>query len=131
MKRLLTLLFAVAALPLFGNAMPDAEAKKLLAELAKASAKYQPRSGKTVFFSRAQLKYGLERNDYLRRWCDRPLMQDSSFARSGTLTVDNSGNYSTKGFINRQAYTVEAELLKKFHLAGFAFFPELTGRRDI
>jgi len=131
MKRLLTLLLALAALPLFGNSMPDAEAKKLLAELAKASEKYQPRSGKTVFFSRAQLKYGLERNDYLRRWCDRPLMQDSSFARSGTLTVDNSGNYSTKGFINRQAYTVEAELLKKFHLAGFAFFPELTGRRDI
>ncbi|MBE6399284.1 MAG: hypothetical protein E7041_03970, partial [Lentisphaerae bacterium] len=90
MKRLLTLLLALAALPLFGNSMPDAEAKKLLAELAKASEKYQPRSGKTVFFSRAQLKYGLERNDYLRRWCDRPLMQDSSFARSGTLTVDNS-----------------------------------------
>ena len=34
----------------------------------------------TVFFPRAQFHYGLERNDYLHRWYDRPLYQDSTFA---------------------------------------------------
>ena len=34
----------------------------------------------TVFFPRAQFHYGLERTDYLHRWHDRPLYQDSTFA---------------------------------------------------
>ena len=33
-----------------------------------------------AFFPRAQFHYGLERTDYLHRWYDRPLCQDSTFA---------------------------------------------------
>ena len=37
-------------------------------------------AGAPVFFPRAQFHYGLERTDYLHRWHDRPLYQDSTFA---------------------------------------------------
>ena len=37
-------------------------------------------AGAPVFFPRAQFHYGLERTDYLHRWYDRPLCQDSTFA---------------------------------------------------
>ena len=86
---------------------------------------------RTHFFSRAQLKYGLGRNDYLRRWCDRPLMQETGFAKSGSFTVSHSGKYDEKGFINHDTYIVESNLLKKFNFDGFAFFPETFGRMDI
>ena len=131
MKRFFLFLLLSAVLPAFADPMPDSEAKKYLAELKKSSANYQRRTPELLFFSRAQLKYGLERDNYLLRWSDRPLMQDSNYAKSGSFTVDNSGNFSAKGFINRESYKVESNLLKKFHLAGFAFFPETTGRRDI
>jgi len=132
MKKVIsTLLAAAAIVPLLANPMPDAEAKKYLKTLAEKGKNYQRRADKTYFFSRAQLKYGLERNDYLRRWCDRPLMQESGFARAGTFEVSNSGSYSEKGFINRKTFIAESNLLEKYNFAGFAFFPELTGRPDI
>ena len=131
MKRLFLFLLIGTAVSAFADPMPDENAKKYLAELKKSSANYQRRTPKALFFSRAQLKYGLERDNYLLRWSDRPLMQDSNFARAGNFTVDNSGNFSAKGFINRESYKLESNLLKKFHLHGFAFFPETTGRRDI
>ena len=95
MKSLLAF-FTVASVfySLDARPMPDAEAVKYLKKLAQSSKNYQRRADKTYFFSRAQLKYGLERNDYLRRWCDRPLMQESGFARAGTFEVSNSGSYS-------------------------------------
>ena len=132
MQRLILLfLILFGVFPLFANPMPDEGAKKYLAELEKKSAAYQRRTNKTLFFSRAQLKYGLERDNYLLRWCDRPLMQDSSYVDLGSFTVDHFGNFSEKGFVNHQSYKIESLLLKKFHLSGFAFFPETTGRRDI
>ncbi|MBR2344757.1 MAG: hypothetical protein IKA71_03105, partial [Lentisphaeria bacterium] len=115
----------------WANAMPDAEAAAYLKTLAEKGKNYQRRADKTYFFSRAQLKYGLERNDFLRRWCDRPLMQETGFAKSGTFQVSHSGSYSEKGFINRNTFVVESKLLEKYNFAGFAFFPELTGRPDI
>ncbi|MBE6398556.1 MAG: hypothetical protein E7041_00285 [Lentisphaerae bacterium] len=118
--------FALAA-----NIMPDPEARAYLKELAKSSASYQRRADRTSFFSRAQLKYGLERSDYLRRWCDRPLMQDTTFAKAGTFTVSNTGVFSAKNFINHKSYKVESHLLKKFNFDGFAFFPETFGRVDL
>ncbi len=120
-----------AALQVWANAMPDAEAAKYLKTLAQKGKNYQRRADKTYFFSRAQLKYGLERKDYLRRWCDRPLMQETGFAKSGEFQVSHSGSYAEKGFINRNTFIAESNLLKKYNFAGFAFFPELTGRPDI
>ena len=132
MKSLLTF-FAVSAVFYSLNArpMPDADAVKYLRKLAQSSKNYQRRADKTYFFSRAQLKDGLERNDYLRRWCDRPLMQDSSYSRAGTFERSYSGTYSSKGFINPKTFAVESALLKKFNFAGFAFFPETSGRVNI
>lgn len=43
------------------------EAAAYLKTLAEKGKNYQRRLDKTYFFSRAQLKYGLERKDYLRR----------------------------------------------------------------
>ena len=132
MKRLILFAGAFCAFfQAFGDPMPDADARRYLAELAQNSRTYQRRTPRMHIFSRAQLKYGLQRNDFLLRWCDRPLMQDSSFATSGNFTVDNSGNFSSTGFINPRSYQVESFLLRRFHLSGFAFFPETTGRRDI
>ena len=128
---LIALTLFAFALPLPAEPMPDAEAAAYLKTLAEKGKNYQRRLDKTYFFSRAQLKYGLGRNDYLRRWCDRPLMQESGFARSGSFTVSHSGTYEEKGFINHDTYVAESNLLKKFNFDGFAFFPETRGRMDI
>lgn len=87
---------------------------------------------KHIFFSRAQLKYGLERKDYLRRWSDRPLMQESSLANGSSAAESNySGQFSENGFINHGSYLLESKLLEKFNFTGFAFFVQATGILDI
>lgn len=55
---------------------PDAE--RLVAEMRERARAYRPRQGRTHLFVRAQYKYGLERDDYIHRWYDRPIWQDSS-----------------------------------------------------
>ena len=58
---------------------PDAEA--LLATMREQSRSYRPHTDRTRLFVRAQVKYGLERDDYLHRWYDRPLALDVSLKR--------------------------------------------------
>ena len=58
---------------------PDAEAK--LAEFTTASAGSRLKNNPTEFVTRAQLKYTLSKDDYLHRWYDRPLYQNSALAR--------------------------------------------------
>ena len=60
---LLTMTLLCLPLLAFGQERCDEEATAYLKQLAAASANYAPRSGRTAFFSRAQLKYGLERSD--------------------------------------------------------------------
>lgn len=131
LRRIYALLTTLATLALIANPMPDEEAAELLKEYAKSSRDYVSRTGQTRFFSRAQLKYGLERSDYLARWCDRPLMQDTRYANAGSFSRDTTGSYQVKGFLNPHSWQVETNLLKRFNFSGFAFFPELTGRADI
>ena len=132
MKKVLFLLAATSvAVSVQANFMPDAEAAAYLKTLAEKGKNYQRRTDKTYFFSRAQLKYGLHRNDYLRRWCDRPLMQETGLAKGGTFAVTHSGKYDEKGFINPCTYELESKLLEKFNFTGFAFFPETFGRMNI
>lgn len=128
----LLLTLAILCLPMFafGQERCDPEAEAYLKQLAAASASYAPRSGRTAFFARAQLKYGLERSDYLHRWGDRPLLQDTSFQDRGTFTVNN-GAYSDIGFLNPLSYRTMAGVLKRFDIDGFAFFPGTKGRRDL
>ena len=54
----------------------DDSAARLLAEWGKIP--YARKAGRTDFFVRAQLKYGINRKDFLHHWYDRPLLQDSS-----------------------------------------------------
>lgn len=58
---------------------PDAEA--LVAEMREQARRYRPRTDRTKLFTRAQVKYGLERDDYLHRWYDRPLAVDVSLKK--------------------------------------------------
>ena len=80
MKKLSLLMIGFAALcTAYSAPVPDAQAAAYLKTLsAKIKHETFPRSGKTAIFSRAQLKYGLERTDYLHRWVDRPLLQNSA-----------------------------------------------------
>ncbi|HWL54625.1 MAG TPA: LamG domain-containing protein [Chthoniobacteraceae bacterium] len=66
-------------------------------------------------FSRAQLKYGLERTDYYNRWIDRPLFADPSLA---DLPNPPPSHLSRPAFIRTQKIVVESGL------SGLAFFPE-------
>ncbi len=118
-------LFAVAAIvaafPLFAAPKPDAEAKKLLQKFAEKGKTFKPASGRTAFFARGQLKYGLERNDYLHRWVDHPLFQDS------TLRLSDTGS-----FIHDEAWkTMHHVVTDLYKLDGFAFFPMTKGREDL
>ena len=67
---------------------------------------------RTLVFSRAQMKYGLEKN-YLRRWVDRPLLIDPALRIAERQ--------------NRMAFTSYSrilEIVKSYGLDGLAFFPE-------
>ncbi len=92
------------------------EAAALLKQWQEQSAGYQRRSGRTAIFARAQLKYGLQRNDYLHKWIDRPLLVNPGLPPDGN-------------FINSAAYAIMRNTIGKYRLDGFAFFPE-TDRRD-
>ncbi len=100
------------------SAQVEAKAEALLDEMKKASVAYQRRTGRTVMVSRAQLKYGLERNDYLHKWIDRPLLVDPSLPHA-------------PGFLNENVYRVMQKLVKSSMLDGFAFFPESKGRQEL
>lgn len=118
-------IFAVAvvltAVPLFAAPKPDAEAKKLLKKFAEQGKKFQPASGQTLIFARGQLKYGLERTDYLHRWVDRPLFQDSNLQK-----------FETGTFINDQAWKIMHHTVTDLYkIDGFAFFPMTKGREDL
>ena len=39
-------------------------------------------AGPMAIFSRAQLKYGANRDDFIHRWYERPLHQDTAFQAS-------------------------------------------------
>lgn len=119
--RKLSLILLSTALTLQLTATPrtDAEAAKLLKVYAQKGKARKTYSGRTAFFARGQLKYGLERYDYLHRWVDRPLFQDSSFIDA-----------STGHFLNNAAWKVMHRVVKDmYQLNGFSFFP-ITKQRD-
>jgi len=71
---------------------------------------------KTYLFSRSQLKYGLQKTDYLSRWIDQPLFVDPA------LDDGKSTSISYPSFVKMQQFALETGL------DGFAFFPETSGR---
>lgn len=68
---------------------PDAEAK--LEEFSRSAANCRLYTNITEFVPRAQLKYTLSASNYLHRWYDRPLYQNSALSRfnkNGVLVND-------------------------------------------
>ncbi|MBM4046700.1 MAG: hypothetical protein FJ279_16450, partial [Planctomycetes bacterium] len=74
---------------------------------------------RTLVFCRGQMKYGLDEN-YLWRWVDRPLFQDSSLR-------GEAREFST----TYASYKRMVGIARTYLLDGFAFFPETTGRMGI
>ena len=81
----LSLLFTLAgtifAMPVYNGWKLTPDAEKKLAEYTRAAANCRLKNNKTEFVPRAQLKYTLSKNDYIHRWFDRPLYQNSQLAR--------------------------------------------------
>lgn len=71
---------------------------------------------RTYIFSRSQLKYGLEANDYLNRWVDRPLFVNPE------LKEGESGRITYPSFQRIQQNYIN------YGLDGMAFFPQTSGR---
>ena len=75
----------------------------------------------TVFFPRAQFHYGLERDDYLHRWYDRPLHQDTTFRTA------NDPSHS----INESSWRATVKALQLGRCAGIGTFIDQRGRDDL
>jgi hypothetical protein len=73
-----------------------------------------------AIFSRAQLKYGAERDDFIHRWYERPLHQDSSFK----LAADGH-------FLNPAAWLKTAEAVRLGKMNGLAVCLTQSQREDI
>jgi len=86
----------------------------------KANDNYRPHRESTRLFVRTQLKYGLERGDYLHKWYDRPLMADIRYAELN----------DKKHEINIESWKRMAEL-GKLCGHGFSAFTMASGRDDI
>ena len=99
-----------------------ADAEKLLAEWAKIP--YVRKAGRTDFFVRAQLKYGINRRDFLHHWYDRPLLQDSSL---GYVNQDVE-----KGpWLNEKGWQKTVEMGRLGKQTGFAVFTFTKNREEV
>ena len=97
---------------------PDAQA--LLKQLEEQGREYRPVSGHTRLFVRTQLKYGLQRTDFLHNWYERPLYQDTTYAAANV-----KGRY-----LNERSWRKQVEVGRLSKLDGFAFFPSTRGREE-
>ena len=86
----------------------------------RAKTQYRPHRTQTRVFVRTQLKYGLERDDYLHKWYDRPLMGDVTYQHA-----DEKGHS-----INVESWKRMAELARICG-HGFSAFTISSGREDI
>ncbi|HWL51569.1 MAG TPA: LamG-like jellyroll fold domain-containing protein [Chthoniobacteraceae bacterium] len=80
----------------------------------------QRQTDRTYVFCRAQWKYGLQRNDYLNRWIDRPLFVDPALRDTATPRP-----IQYPGFARTQ------EIVKDYRLDGMGLYPETAGRAVI
>ena len=120
MKNCLMFLCCAGLLAATAAPRPDAEAAAMLREMAEKGKNFAPASGRTAIFARAQLKYGLERDDYLHHWVDRPLFQDSAYLRAA------DGN-----FLNPKTWEKMHMAADLYKMDGYAFFPLTKNRSDL
>lgn len=87
-------------------------------EVMQKASQFKRRSPRIFVFSRAQLKYGLELDNYIHKWIDRPLYVDPAL---------NTGD----GLIKTGTYKKMHDIVQLYGLDGFAFFPETKGRKEL
>ena len=73
-----------------------------------------------AIFSRAQMKYGAERDDFIHRWYERPLHQDTSFRAS-----------DDRHFLNPASWLKTVEAVRLGRMNGLAACLTQTRRDDI
>ena len=100
---------------------PDAQA--LTAEWNKTP--YVPKNGRTAFIVRAQLKYGINRDDYIHAWYDRPLLQDSSLGQR----IDSPTE--TKPWLNAGSWRKTVEMGRLGKQDAFAVFTCTSSREQV
>jgi len=91
------------------------EMKDVLMQLQREASSRKPLVDRTLVFSRAQMKYGLERN-YMRKWIDRPLL------------VDRALRVPRKYVTPYPSYVRMMDVVEQYGLDGLAFFPETKDR---
>ena len=99
----------------------DPGAKALLAEWGATP--YARKNGRTDLFVRAQLKYGINRDDFIHHWYDRPLLQDSSLGQRQDTETE------TRAWLNPGSWKKTVEMSHLGKQAGFAVFT-FTSRRE-
>ena len=99
------------------------DAKALLAEWAKTP--YRRISDHTAIFVRAQLKYGINRSDFLHHWYDRPLLQDSSLGQREDTETE------TRAWLNAAGWKKTVEMGRLGKQDGFAVFTCTKGREEV
>ncbi|HWL53788.1 MAG TPA: LamG-like jellyroll fold domain-containing protein [Chthoniobacteraceae bacterium] len=115
-KSLLCLLACVALAA--GNEVdPTARMKELVPDVERSL-----KTDRTYLFSRSQWKYGLQRDDYLSFWIDRPLRVDPSLRAADGATLHG---LSSASFVKTR------DTVLAYGLDGLAFFPETSGRMAV
>ena len=76
----------------------------------------------TKILVRSQLKYGLERDDFLHKWYERPLHQDSTYA----VRAPNGSR-----FINALSWRKQVEIARLSKIDGFGVFLNTNRREDV
>ena len=100
----------------------DDSAERLLAEWGKVP--YRRKAGRTDFFVRAQLKYGIDRNDFIHHWYDRPLLQDSSLKSFDELVPGSS-------WLNAKGWEKTVAMARLGKQTGFAVFTCTKNRENV
>ncbi len=82
---------------------------------------YLRKTDRTLIFSRAQWKYGLQRDDYLNRWLDQPLFVDPAFQKGVTGSP----------LIYPRSFQKIQTIVKQYGLDGLGFFPQTSRRAEV
>ena len=129
-----TLLSLGAALPLVTLAADDYGMRNPTWELAPdavpllsewKSRPYSRKNGRTDLFVRAQLKYGINRDDFIHHWYDRPLLQDSSLGQRQDTETE------TRAWLNPGAWAKTVEMGRLGKQTGFAVFTFTANREEV
>ena len=94
-------------------------AEEKLQAWAEEGKAYRPKLDHIHLFCRAQLKYRLSLDNYLHRWYDRPLLQNSALAKFDRSEAD---------MVNPESGKLLKQAIGLGHIDGMGFYPSTSGR---